>query len=61
MRSATSTEKRSETRIRPATDLVLLVRFDLRVSLELSLLSKVVRGGRYRTRTCDLVRVKHAL
>jgi hypothetical protein len=32
------------------------VHFDLRLSLELSASSQVVGGGRYRTRTFDLVR-----
>jgi hypothetical protein len=50
--------KCTETHIRPAIDRVSRVHFDRWLSLEPSLSSRVVGGGRYRTRTYDLVRVK---
>jgi len=50
--------KRTETHIRPAIERVSGVRFDLQLSLEVSPWSRVVGGGRYRTRSGDLVRVK---
>ena len=53
--------KCTETHTDPSIDRVSRVHFDLRLSLELSLSWEVVGGGRYWTRTSDLVRVKHAL